>query len=109
MADTATEVTIDWTGKSAKTYRYWIYKIGTPMQAKGGNYIFARESEPGRFVPIYIGQTGDLDLRFDQHHKASCVNRAGATHIHTHLNADEKSRLAEEADLIAKWNPTCNG
>ena len=109
MADAVTESTIDWPGKSRKAYRYWVHKIGTPMQAKGGNYIFAKETEPGRFHPIYIEQTGDLDLRFDQHHKASCITRAGATHIHTHLNSDEKSRLAEEADLIDNWNPKCNG
>ena len=63
---TVTDVTIDWAGKSGQTYRYWVYPIGTPMQAKGGNYIFAKEIERGRFVPIYIGQTADLDLRFDQ-------------------------------------------
>ncbi len=106
MAD---DWTIDWEGKSGKTYKYWIYKIGHPMQAKGGNYIFAKETSPGYFVPIYVGQTENLDLRFDNHHKKDCITRAAATHIHTHLNAAERDRLDEETDLIAKWNPSCNG
>ncbi len=82
--------TIDWPGKSGKTYRYWIYKIGTPLKADGGNYIFTKQTAPNRFFPIYIGQTEDLDIRFDNHHKKDCISRAGATHIHAHLVAREE-------------------
>jgi hypothetical protein len=110
MNTVTTEVTIDWPGASGQTYRYWIYRMGTALQAKPGNYIFAKETSPGRWAPIYAGETGDLDLRFDNHHKATCITRNGATHIHAHVSsADEKVRRAEEADIVAKWNPTCNG
>jgi hypothetical protein len=106
MAD---DWTINWVAKSGKTYKYWIYKIGHPMLAKGGNYIFAKETSSNYFVPIYIGQTDNLDLRFDNHHKKDCIIAATATHIHTHLNAVERDRLDEESDLIAHWKPSCNG
>lgn len=104
-----TNPVIDWRATSGKTYRYFIVPMGTPLQAKGGNYIFARETKPGHWLPIYIGETENLDIRFDNHRKANCIRRAGATHIHQHLNADKSDRLAEEADLIALWNPPCNG
>jgi hypothetical protein len=106
MSDTPT---IQWPGQSGRSYKYWIYPIGHSLKAEGGNYIFAKETKPNSFTPVYIGQTGDLDLRFDDHHKAPCVYANGATHIHAHFNANEDDRLAEEADLIAKWDPPCNG
>jgi hypothetical protein len=103
------EVTINWPGTSGKTYLYYIIPMGTSLQAKPGNYIFSRETKPGTWTPIYIGQTENLDIRFDNHHKASCITRGGVTHIHQHLSGDEKSRLAEESDLVQKWKPPCNG
>jgi hypothetical protein len=103
------EVTIDWKGASGKIYRYWIVPMGTPLQAKPGNYIFSRQTAPGFWTPLYVGQTENLDIRFDNHHKAASIKRAGATHIHQHLSADDKARLAEETDLIRQWKPPCNG
>jgi hypothetical protein len=106
MADTPT---INWPGKSGTNYKYWIYPLGASLKAEGGNYIFAKEVRPGEWSPLYIGQTGDLNERFDNHHKADCIKKNGATHIHAHLNGNDDTRLAEEADLIARWDPSCNG
>jgi hypothetical protein len=106
MAD---EGTIHWPGESGKNFKYWIYKIGASFKKIGGNYIFSKETKDGHWTPIYIGETGDLSTRFDTHHKDDCISKQGATHIHVHANEDEDARLAEEADLIAKWDPPCNG
>ena len=100
--------TIRWQGASGNSYRYWIYPIGHSLKTEGGNYIFARETESGRYTPIYIGETGDLSDRFDNHHKAECIGNEGATHIHARLNSKHQDRLDEEADLVAKWQPPCN-
>ena len=105
-----TERTIEWHGESGKTYRYWVYELGMTFGSSPGNYIFARETEPGKFRPIYIGQTGDLSERFDGHHQMPCIRRNGATHICAHKSGtDEATRKAEEDDLIARWAPVCNG
>lgn len=102
--------TIEWDGASGRTYTYWIYDIGTTFDAVPGNYIFAREVSAARFRPIYIGETGDLSERFDNHHKMPCIRQEGATHIHVHRNDSGKTvRQAEEQDLIGKWGPACNG
>ncbi len=103
MADT-----IRWTGKSGQTYQYWIYPIDTTFTAGPGNYIFAKETQPGTFRAIYIGETADLSERFNSHHKMPCIVRNGATHIHAHANADQKARLVEEQDLILNYQPVCN-
>ena len=108
MVRTAVE-TIDWEGLSGQRYTYGIYPISETFKAAAGNYIFAKETAPGRFRPIYIGQTENLNERLENHHKESCARRHGATHIHAHLNSVKADRLREERDLIAMWNPVCNG
>lgn len=106
MAD---EGTIQWDGRSGKTYKYWIYRIGTTFEEVPGNYVFAEETKPNTFRPIYIGETDNLGERFDNHHKMPCIKREGATHIHAHKNtAGQVARKAEEADLVDRWNPVCN-
>mgnify|MGYP001565336527 CR=1 FL=1 len=109
MSTTTATSTIDWPGQSGRTYRYWIYELPPNLKAAPGNYIFAKESSPSRWTPVYAGETEDLSERFNDHHKMPCIKRNGATHIHAHLNDSEDARLDEEADLIAKWSPPCNG
>ena len=105
------EQTINWHGKADKAYYYWILPIGSSMKPEPGNYVFARETEPGRFAPLYIGQTGNLKERLtDDHEKMPCIRERGATHIHTHASSEIKGdRLSEESDLIERLNPPCNG
>lgn len=102
------EATINWVGQSGKDYKHWIFPLSASFKPVGGNYIFAKETQPGYWSPVYIGQTSDLSERFDNHHAMVCAKRNGATHIHAYSNDNEKQRLAEEMDLIGHWNPTCN-
>ena len=98
-----------WTGQSGTTYTYWIYEIGTTFSATPANYIFAKETKLREWEAVYIGQTGDLSERFDDHHKMPCIQEHGATHIHAHTsNEDETVRLAEETDLVRSNRPICN-
>lgn len=89
-----TPVPIIWPGQSGQKYRFNIY---------------IREWSPGKWHPIYIGQTGDLNQRQKQGYKKEQIDKAGATHICVHVNsAGESARLDEEEDLIALWQPECN-
>jgi len=101
---------IYWEGKSGQKYGYWIHPIGTEFKKEPGNYIYARESTPGHWSPAYIGQTSSLGDRLADHEKESCARRNGATHVHAHTTTGgEQARLGEEADLIRRWDPPCNG
>ena len=93
-----------WTGESGTPYEYFIYPLPfTFNRNQDGNYIYSRKNDQGKWVPIYIGE-GDLADRIgDEHHQAACIKRRGATHVHAHLNPDEKDRTAEEADLLANY------
>ena len=74
-----------------------------------GNYVFAKRTASGGFVPIYVGETGDLSERFDDHHKKECIIRRGATHLHAHTSSAEREKRAEEEqDIIVRWTPPCN-
>lgn len=102
--------TIEWPGKSGTTYKYWIYpRKGSSFKAEPGNYIFARETKPGYWTPIYIGETSDLSSRFLNHHQNDCIDENKATHIHAHLTSGgAQVRRDEETDLRGKWDTPCN-
>lgn len=103
--------TIIWRGKSGKQYEYWIYPISKMghFKAEPGNYMFARLGSDGHYA-VYAGETADLSERFDDHHKMPCIRRNGATHIHVHASSGNADvRRTEERDIIAQWNPSCNG
>ena len=106
MAEAAT---IKWPGKSGTEYTYWIYPIETTFSEVPGNYIFAKETSPRNWSPVYIGQTKNLSDRLSDHEKEKCAKRNGATHIHAHkTDGGEAVRKAEEKDLITRWKPPCN-
>ncbi|MCI0432583.1 MAG: hypothetical protein L0271_02880 [Gemmatimonadetes bacterium] len=98
-----------WTGKSGQKYRYTVYMFGTVFGPGPANFIFAHESRPGHYVPVYIGQTGDLSEPFEDHVALECIKQRRVTHIHVrHSDAREELRRAERSDLILAWNPPCN-
>lgn len=103
------EQTIKWPGASGSEYKYWIHPIGTSFDDGPGNYIFAKETSPGRWTPVYIGETESLKDRLSNHEKMPCVRLNGGTHVHAHTSsADVKIRRAEESDLIKLWDSPCN-
>ena len=51
----AQQETVDWTGLSGRSYKYWVYPIGTTFKDEPGNYIFAKVFQ-GKWVPLYIGR-----------------------------------------------------
>lgn len=99
---------ISWEGQSGKEYLYWVHPIGTYFNNEPGNYIYAKEVEPGSWEALYIGHTDSLQHRLDPEPEA-CAKRNGATHVHVHTNrTGALRRAAEQADLVAKWKPDCN-
>lgn len=99
-----------WTGSSGQKYRYTVYMYGTVFGPGPANFIFARETAPNRYVPVYIGQTQDLSEPFDDHVALECLRQQRVTHVHVrHADARDEIRRAERSDLISAFNPACNG
>lgn len=107
---TASTNTCTWTGTSGTAYTYHYYPLGTVLRPVPGNYVFGYRSASGGWVALYVGQTEDLNARFDDHHKIDCAKSRGATHVHARVNnGGRDARLREEADLIMRYRPPCNG
>ena len=103
------EATLTAKGASGASYSFDVYPWGTTFKAVGAVYRVYRKEQSSDYTAIYVGQTGDLSERFDDHHKASCFTRYGRTHIGILVESSETRRLAIEADLIANYKPVCNG
>lgn len=58
---------------------------------------------------IYIGETGDVSTRFEDHHKRDCFVQWYANCICIHLDDDAESRLKKEDDLVREQSPLCQG
>ena len=63
------EPDISWEGASGKTYNYWVHPIGADFKDEPGNYIYAKETKPQHWRPVYIGQTSSLADRLADHEK----------------------------------------
>jgi hypothetical protein len=105
------KVIVDFQGKSSRMYRYWLLASTTApaIMAVGGNYLFAKQLPNGNWLPLYIGQAGDLKARLPAHERMAEARRAGANFVFAHSTpAGEKARLDEEWDLIQFWGPEMN-
>ena len=102
------ETTVILKGASGKTYNFDVFPWGTPFKPLGAIYTVLKKIPPN-FHIHYVGETGDLSSRFDNHHKQPCFDRNGKTHIAVHLESSESVRLSKEADLVGNYNPGCNG
>jgi len=99
----------NWPGHSGKAYRYEIHPIDAAFRSLPGNFIYARQSEDGSWIPIYIAQTRDMHQRLEGHVSADDAIAHGATHIHVDFSAgSQAARCTEEHDLVLRWRPECN-
>jgi len=100
-------------GLSRKTYSFNVYPIDTEFKPSGAVYCITRRFDAGggnhQHKIIYVGVTGDLSTRFDDHHKDDCFRHNSANCICIHADDVETSRFAKERDLIDGCDPICNG
>ena len=105
--------TITFNGKSGIEYSFDVYPFDTNFNAIGAVYFVTNRTEKsdgtGSHTGIYVGETGDLSKRFDNHHKQDCFDKHHANCICVHSESSEKNRLEKESDLIDNYNPPCNG
>jgi hypothetical protein len=73
----------------------------------GGNYLFAGNTGNG-WKLYYVGITDSFKNRMSGHPQIVAAKRLGATHIFAHTNPNAAVRMAEEADIIAYFQPPLN-
>lgn len=110
-------VTVD--GGSGKRYEFDVYPWndldvprGTVFAPVSVVYLVLRKTDRIRagydYEVLYIGQTGNLPGRFDDHHKRACFDRNARTHLGVLRCGQERDRLAIEADLLNRYKTVCN-
>jgi hypothetical protein len=113
MATNTQAVTLALAGASGRSYTFYVYDAGTEFNPASGVYVVtcAKPNQNGGHTHtiLYVGQTGDLSERFDQHHKAASCRQNGANRVCAMIERDEQTRLAIERDLVAAYKPPCNG
>ena len=102
----------DFEGLSGSKYGFEVYPFSQAFNEVGAVYIVTKRSlksdGSGSHEFIYIGQTGDLPGRFDDHHKSACFKKHGANCICVLLSRDESRRFQIETDLCRNHNTPCN-
>jgi hypothetical protein len=104
--------TIDYKGKSGKTYTFNIYAFDSSWNSVSAVYIVTHRVKNNNsgytHTTIYIGQTDNLKERFSNHHKQGCFARNNANCLCILLETNEQTRLSIESDLLASHNTPCN-
>lgn len=89
-----------------------LYPLDTSFKALGAVYFVTRRvPKPeggGSHTYLYVGETGDLSTRFDDHHKQTSFDQHNANCIGIHLDSSQKSRLSKESDLHLGHEWLCN-
>jgi hypothetical protein len=97
------------TGASNRIHQFEIYPWNTNFNRVGAVYAVLHQTAPTQYKVLYIGQTSDLSERFDNHHKQSCFDKNGKTHLGVLPEPGESNRFNIETDLVRHYNPVCNG
>ena len=110
--------TITIKGMSGRDYIFNVYgfskfsDLADAFKAIPALYVFTRRFAKGVSFThdlIYVGETGDLSIRFDNHHKENCITRRNANCICIHsFYGSESERLASETDILNAFNLPCN-
>jgi predicted GIY-YIG superfamily endonuclease len=96
------------TGDSGDEYVFEVHALGADLDAVGAVYAVTRK-EGNEHVVLYVGHTGDLSDRFNNHQKSECFDDNEADCLCVHRDGNKKSRLKKESDLMSRYRPTCNG
>jgi predicted GIY-YIG superfamily endonuclease len=108
----AQQGTMDWKGKSGRTYPFEIWTKNTQFYEVECIYIYTKLENDG-WQCLYVGQTSQLATRLQQHANGDsdsdkCIQKSGATHIHVHQKSPESARFDEETDIRNNYRWSCN-
>ena len=104
--------TVTMHGKSGQMYAFDCWNTTQAFNPVAAVYVFTLRYQRDTVMQhkvLYVGETEDLSTRFDNHHKEQSIKAQNANCICTHLERDADMRLAIERDLIAYYDPECNG
>lgn len=114
-----TNTTLSLSGLSGKQYIFNLYTFDSFAELKDAFkpipalYLFTkrwlREEDKYSHDLIYLGETSDLSLRFNQHHKEKCIISQGANCIGVFsTSVADYERIKMEEDVLGAYDFPCN-
>lgn len=97
---------IDARGVSGNSFRFRAVEDPAHLQSMAGNFLYVRSTRTG-FEVVYSGEGGSLTDALGRWEEAKKDH--GATAIYMRLNISQATRLEEQADITAHYNPPMNG
>ena len=98
---------------SGKTYKFRVYPLDHKFPPLGAVYYIYKRTmsgyDNGTHTASYVGQSGNILVRFANRHKQSCLDKHGPNSICLHVDNNETSRLDKEWDLLNALQARCNG
>ena len=99
-------------GKSGKQYGFTVHPFKTRLWPIAAVYVVSRRklTNAGRWshTLIYIGETENLQKRFEYHHQAKCIEEQAPNRLCIHRDPNEASRKSKEEDILANYSTKCN-
>lgn len=106
------------TGRSGKQYMFSLFSLQSFNDLKdafkplAALYVFTKRNPNIQGFThnlIYLGETGDLSTRYNNHHKEQCITSHGANCIGIFVfNGTEMQRKSAEEDILANYDFPCN-
>jgi len=99
-------------GDSDEEYAFDVYPHNTEFKDQPAVYCYTnRYQKDGKWKHkvVYIGHTDDLSTEFYEHPHHDCLQKHSANCIGIHMQEAEKERIAIHHDLVAQYDPSCNG
>jgi hypothetical protein len=104
--------TLDYTGRSGRSYTFRLYVWRTPLKAVPAVYIVTeRIAEPNQaavYKPVFVGSTRDISRVYEAHACQDCFDLHYANTIGVLREPNAAIRKAIELDLIDALHPPCN-
>ncbi len=94
------------TGKSGLRYGGTLNRLSANFNDVACVYVILTSEHK----TVYVGETGELATRLQNHHKRSCWSEKGASYVFVHLQplSTEANRQQVEADILANYHFPCN-
>lgn len=108
----AVQSSVTFEGVTGENYEFHVYYIGQRFDARAAVYfIVNRMTDPaGRvnYHRIFVGETGDISQKLDEHPKIDCFKSEGANRICVLYEDDEALRKRTVENLKERYFPVCN-
>lgn len=103
---------VTWRGASGNSHNFQTVPFGTNFNPVSGVYIFCRQTQPGKWQALYVGETQSfsqrLNERINSHEGFRRAQRMGMTHIGVLVVPGQQNRLRTETDLRHGLKPPAN-